>query len=171
MRWRELGECVCVCHRGHYCQYLLFLLKKAPCPAALENWWRCWASSCGPFAWGRPHGSVDGMTVWHAAAFYSKIQGSQRGINKAFGWPVEDKAHELQVEGGRNAVQSDPARRTLLSLTALTEVAVLPIQLLLLTGAGGSQRGQPVCNSKNTHLSERCECSLQMPSCCNKDKK
>lgn len=48
------------------------------------------------------------------------------------GWPIEDKAHELQVEGWRKAVQLDPSGGILLTLTRLTEVAVFPIQLLLL---------------------------------------
>lgn len=46
--------------------------------------------------------------------------------------PVKDKAHELQVEGGREVVQFDPSSGTLFTLTALAEVAVLPVQLLLL---------------------------------------
>lgn len=46
--------------------------------------------------------------------------------------PIKNKAHELQVEGGRKGVQFDPSGGILFTLTALTVVTVVPIQVLLL---------------------------------------
>lgn len=60
------------------------------------------------------------------------------------GRPIKDKAHELQVEGWRKAVQSDSSGGVLFTLTALTEVAVLPVQLLLLQGKNNTHKTQQV---------------------------
>lgn len=51
-------------------------------------------------------------------------------------WPIKDKAHELQIEGWRKAVQLDPAGGTLFALTVLAEITVFAIQLLLLNVEG-----------------------------------
>lgn len=53
---------------------------------------------------------------------------------RAVSVPIEDEAHELQVECWGEAVQLDPAGGVLFTLTALTEVTVVSIQLLLLKG-------------------------------------
>lgn len=41
--------------------------------------------------------------------------------------PIKHKAHELKVESPRQAVELNPTRGALLALTALAEVAVIPV--------------------------------------------
>lgn len=70
------------------------------------------------------------------------------------GRPIKDKAHELQVEGWRKAVQFDPSGSVLFTLTALTEVAVLSIQLLLLQD-GGERATIMKTTQRHTHTHAR----------------
>lgn len=62
--------------------------------------------------------------------------------------PIEHEAHELEVEGARKAEQAYPPGGVLFALAGLAEVAIVPLQLLLLPGEEKTQagcRGTPTC--------------------------
>ena len=61
---------------------------------------------------------------------------------KLYRSPIKDEAHKLEVEGARQAVESDAPCGVLFALAALAVVAVIPFQLLLLQTMGEGQFGR-----------------------------